>query len=158
MNAGDLDFMAGMLAHPEVMKFYPKCYTRNEAAAWIERQIGRYERDGYGPWLAVLRSSNEPIGQIGLIAQTVEGIPLPEIGYILHRPFWKQGFATEAASAVREYAFHALGQPRVISLIRPVNLPSQAVAERIGMKRENRVIQHGTGGFDHWVYSVDRPC
>jgi RimJ/RimL family protein N-acetyltransferase len=42
----------------------------------------------------------------------------------------------------------------VVSLIRPENIPSQGVARKIGMRREDRVVQHGS--FDHWVFSRDR--
>jgi len=38
MSLGDLDFVAAMLSHPEVMRFYPKLHSRQEATLWIERQ------------------------------------------------------------------------------------------------------------------------
>lgn len=151
MSLDDLDFVAEMLAHPEVMRFYPKCHTRSESAEWIERQIARYERDGHGLWLALERGSGAPVGQIGLTIQQVDGSPEPEVGWLLHRDYWKRGFATEAAVASRDYAFRRLGLERVISLIRPVNAPSQAVARRIGMQPGRRA-QHG--GFEHIVFEA----
>lgn len=48
MALDDLDFVAAMLDHPEVMRFYPKRYTRDEARAWIERQVQRYAEHGHG--------------------------------------------------------------------------------------------------------------
>ena len=36
-----------MLADPEVMRYYPKCYSREEAKAWIQRNLDRYARDGF---------------------------------------------------------------------------------------------------------------
>jgi RimJ/RimL family protein N-acetyltransferase len=95
----DLDFVAEMLAHPEVMAFWPRPYTRDEAEAWIRRQQGRYTRDGYGYWLALDRTSGRPIGQAGLLALSVDSVAETGIGYIIHRPFWRQGYATEAARA-----------------------------------------------------------
>ena len=153
MSLDDLDFVAEMLAHPEVMRFYPKCHTRSESAQWIERQVARYERDGHGLWLALERASRAPVGQIGLTLQPVEGRAEPEVGWLLHRPYWKRGFATEAALAVRDHAFETLGMARVISLIRPVNTPSQAVALRLGA-RPGRRVQHG--GFEHIVFETLR--
>ena len=50
MSEADLDFVTGMLAHPEVMRYWPKCYDRNEAADWIRRQQARYAKDGVGYW------------------------------------------------------------------------------------------------------------
>ena len=43
MSIADLDFISSMLAHPEVMQYYPKRYSKAEAEEWIERQIARYE-------------------------------------------------------------------------------------------------------------------
>src|SRR5580765_4464857 len=125
MDLNDLDFIARMLADPDVMRYYPKLYTRDEATTWIERQEGRYARDGHGLWLIVDRQTHEPLGQCGLAIQSVEGTMLPEIGYLVHQPYWRQGYASEAAAAVRDHAFADLGKDQVISLIRPINVPSQ---------------------------------
>lgn len=155
MSLDDLDFIAEMMADPEVTRFYPKQYTREESAEWIERLLARYERDGYGLWLVERLGTGEPVGQVGLLNQLIDGETLAEIGYLIHRPFWQQGFAYEAAAGVRDYAFRELQKPRVSSLIRPVNLPSQAVATKLGMQREERIVQHGGG--DHYVFSMNRP-
>lgn len=153
LRPSDLDFVADMLAHAEVMRFYPKRYDRAEAAEWLERQRERYARDGHGLWLAEERAGGSAVGQIGLVMQTVGGEPTPEVGYLLHRPFWRRGYATEAAAAVRDHAFAAFGYPRVVSLIRPENAPSQAVARRLGMRP---AAQTAHGGFVHDVWSVAR--
>jgi RimJ/RimL family protein N-acetyltransferase len=154
MAIGDLDFVAAMLGHPEVMRFYPKVYSRDEARSWIERQLSRYTRDGHGLWLAEDRATGEPVGQVGLMTQLVHGVDEPEVGYLIHRPFWRRGLASEAALAVRAWAFDVRGYPRVISLIRPENLPSQGVARKLGMTPEAR-----TQFFEmeHIVFSVRRP-
>jgi RimJ/RimL family protein N-acetyltransferase len=125
MGLDDLDFVAAMLGDPEVMRFYPRLYSREEARAWVLRQIERYALDGHGLWLVEDRRTREPIGQVGLITQEVAGVREREIGYLIHRPFWRRGFATEAATVTRDFAF-AAGVPRVISLVRPINTPSRA--------------------------------
>jgi [ribosomal protein S5]-alanine N-acetyltransferase len=154
MAKGDLGFVAEMLAHPEVMRFYPKCYDALESAAWVNRQISRYREVGHGLWLVTLRGSGLPIGQVGLVLQTIDGVASPEIGYLLHRPFWRLGYAAEAAIGVRDYAFHTLGKQRVISLIRPENEPSQAVARKLGMTVEKNVLH---AGIDHLLFAATRP-
>lgn len=153
MTWDDLDFVAMMLGDPLVMRHYPKCHSRDEAKAWLQKQLERYRDDGHGLWLAASRSRGEPIGQIGLLKQQVDDIDEPEIGYLVHHPYWRQGYAAEAAGAVRDYAFGELGKSRVISLIRPVNVPSQRVALRIGLKPEKLTMFKG---FESIVFSLSR--
>ena len=86
--------------------------------------------------------------------QEVEGDELPEVAWLLHRPFWGSGYATEAASATRDAAFTRWRYGAVISLIRPENVPSQKVAQRIGM-RPGRVVQFE--GFEQIVFQVAAP-
>jgi RimJ/RimL family protein N-acetyltransferase len=154
MSLDDLDFIAEMLADPLVMRFYPQTYSRDEAAAWIERQMDRYAKHGSGLWLALDRATGEPVGQIGLLRQMVDGVEEPEVGYLLHRAHWSRGLATEAAAAVRDWAFQVRGEPHVISLIRPENVPSQAVALRIGMQPMRETTFHD---LRHMVFMARRP-
>ncbi|HEY7635718.1 MAG TPA: GNAT family N-acetyltransferase [Gemmatimonadales bacterium] len=153
LDIGDLDFVASMLEDPRVTRFYPKRYTRADAAGWIERQRTRYAEDGYGLWLVLLRGGGTPVGQVGLLRQEVNGILMPEIGYLLAQRFWGQGIATEAAIATRDYAFGELGFDRVVSLIRPENLPSQGVARRVGMRPVGSTLH---AGLEHLVFAIDR--
>lgn len=154
MNPEDLDFMAEMLGDPEVMRFYPETDDRAGAAASIQRQMDRYAKYGYGPWLVVSKELGRPVGRIGLIHQVVEGVDETEVGYMIHRPFWRQGLAFEAAAACRDYAFTTLGRDHVISLIRPENVPSQAVARKLGMKPEKEIMHWG---LRQMVFAMQRP-
>jgi len=149
LSLDDLDFVAKMLAHPEVMAFWPKPHSREESEAWILRQQERYARDGYGYWLAVEKASGQPIGQAGLLRQEVDGVTETGIGYIMHRPFWRRGLATEAAAACRDYAFEKLGKERLVVLVRPENVVSQIVARKLGAKPERETIY---AGFVHTVF------
>jgi [ribosomal protein S5]-alanine N-acetyltransferase len=151
----DLDFVADMLADADVMRFYPKLYSRAEAQEWMERQRARYTRDGHALWLVTERASGAPVGQVGLVMQTIDAKPVPEVGYLIHRPYWRRGFASEAARATRDHAFGPLGYPRVISLIRPVNEPSRGVARKMGMAIVGRTMH---AGFETDVWGLDRPA
>ena len=153
MSPGDLDFIAEMLANTDVMRFYPKLYSREESQEWIDRQLQRYANDGHGLWLVVDRASSKPVGTVGLIMQEVEGSRQPEICYVIHQPYWRRGYATEAALGVREYAFNVRGNRRVISLIRPENIPSQGVARKLGMAPERNV---DFKGLEHFLFAVSR--
>jgi [ribosomal protein S5]-alanine N-acetyltransferase len=150
----DLDFMAEMLADAEVMRYYPKRLTRDLSSDWIERQIARYMNDGYGLWLAEDRNSGKPVGQVGLVRQQINGADETEVGYMIHKPYWRHGFATEGALACRDYAFNTLNKPRVISLVREDNAASRGVAENLGMEVVGRAPY---GGAESLVYAVKNP-
>jgi len=154
MSLDDLDFIAQMLAHPEVMHYWPRCYNRQEAADWIRRQQARYAKDGVAYWLAVNKESGQPVGQAGLLVLQVDGIEELGLGYIIHRPFWRMDYATEAAKGSRDYGFAQMGQSRVISLVRPENVPSQGVARKLGMTLEKRT-HHAD--YEHLVFVAARP-
>jgi RimJ/RimL family protein N-acetyltransferase len=150
----DLDFLATMLADAEVMRYYPKRLTRELSADWIEKQISRYRSDRHGLWLAELREAGTPVGQIGLVRQVINGAEECEVGYLVHRPYWRQGFATEAAQACVNFAFDTLAKPRVIALVRPDNEQSQGVARNLGMDVIGRAPHAGT---EHLVFAVSNP-
>lgn len=153
LEASDLDFAEAMLSHPEVMQFFPRCFSRDESAEWIRRQRERYAVEGHGYWLALDREAGEPVGQAGVMRAEVEGIVEPALGYIVHRPFWRRGYAAEAAAACRDHVFDALGGSRVITLVRPENLPSLGVARKIGMTIERRTIY---ARYEHFVLAMTR--
>ncbi len=153
MTLADLAFVAAMLADPEVMRFYPRCYTRDEASAWIDRQRVSYRSVGHGRWLIEERAGGQPVGQVGLIRATVEGVEETEVAYMIDASRWRRGYAAEAASASRDFAFGALGLTRVVSLVRPENIASRAVANRIGM-RPGRLVLHA--GLEHILYELER--
>src|SRR5262245_17637705 len=68
----DLDFVATMLAHPDVNRYYERRFTRPEAEAWVQGQLLRYAHDGPGLWLVSERASGRPVGQGGLRVPAVE--------------------------------------------------------------------------------------
>lgn len=148
----DLDFVHTIFSDPEVMSHYPKCYSREESDAWIEKTLERYRHDGCGHWLAFL-ADGTAVGLIGLVMQEVDGVRECEVGYLVHRDHWRHGYAREAAAAVRDVAFQWRMQGQVISLIRPANLPSQAVARSIGMTLWKTTRFRG---LEHQVFRIRR--
>ncbi len=149
----DADALARILSDPEAMRFYPAPYDRAGVEQWIARNRERYKNDGVGLWAMILKPTGELIGDCGILLQQVEGEHLYEIGYHLRRDFWHQGLATEAAVACRQWGFQNLKADRLISLIRPENIPSQRVAERNGMKIWKEIDWRG---LPHVVYSIEK--
>ena len=149
----DADGLARILSDPETMHYYPAPYDRAGVEQWIARNRERYKKDGVGLWALLLKSTGELIGDCGITRQEVEGEYLYEIGYHLRGDCWGQGLATEAAIACRDWGFEHLKADRLISLIRPENLPSRHVAERNGMTMWKEV---NWRGLPHVVYSIEK--
>jgi [ribosomal protein S5]-alanine N-acetyltransferase len=145
----DADALEKVLGDPVAMQYYPAAFDRKTVEEWIGRNRNRYERDGHSLWAMILKESGELIGDCGCALQEVEGRNEIEIGYHTRRDLWGNGYASEAAQACKEYAFHQLGARRVISMIRPENQQSRRVAEKNGMTCEKVVFWHG---YDHCVY------
>jgi RimJ/RimL family protein N-acetyltransferase len=142
MAPGDLGDMAALLGDPEVMTYYPRPKTRQEAAQWIDWNRRLYRTRGYGLWL-LATAAGDFAGDCGLTPQVVDGVTELEVGYHVVPALQGRGYATEAAAACRDYARTALGASRLIAIIHPDNRPSQRVAEKIGLRPEKRSLVHG---------------
>lgn len=91
------------------------------------------------------------------ICTTPRSIRVPEVGYLLAKRYWHQGYATEAALACTEFAFDVLGLPEVFACIRENNHPSRAVARRNGMEVCGRFLRHYAGqDMEHVLYVARR--
>jgi len=126
----------------------PPPFDRADVENWIARNRYRYAKDGHGLWAMILKSTGELIGDCGLTVQDVDGAKEVEIGYHVRRDHWGRGLATEAACACRDYGFSRYAN-RLVSIIRPENLPSRRVAEKIGMNVWKEVLR---ATLPHLVY------
>ncbi len=97
----------------------------------VDRNLAHWEQYGYGTWGIQPVSEAEIVGWAGL--QYVPELDNTEVGYLLDRPFWGQGYATEAARLSLQFAFERLGFDHVIALVHPENIASQRVLEKCGM-------------------------
>ena len=154
LGRGDLDDLQAVLGDPVSMRYYPKPFDRDMTAAWIERCLKSYARNGFGLWAVVDKRDDELVGDCGLTWQLVDGVDELEIGYHLRRAYHGQGLATEAAAGCRDYAFDVLGRDRVISWMGPDNTPSRRVAERLGMRFEKATVNRY--GKPAVVYAITR--
>jgi RimJ/RimL family protein N-acetyltransferase len=137
---GDLDELAAMVADPEQMVFYPRPKTRDEAAAWIGRNLALYAERGFGIWRLEPVRGAEFVGYCGIRPLELEGVSEIEIGWHTNKRFWNQGMATEAAKAARDLAFRRFGVRRLVALIHPDHVASRRVAEHIGMRAERTTV------------------
>jgi RimJ/RimL family protein N-acetyltransferase len=142
--AGDWPAYAAMCADTEVMRFIGAGQVQNADEAWrsLAFFLGHWELLGYGMWALELRDSGALIGRVGFIDPP--GWPDFELGWLLAREHWGCGYAREAAAVALHHAFEVLQRGRVISLIRPGNARSVAVAEAIGAALHGSVQMMGS--------------
>ena len=92
-----------------------------------------YERDGFALWAVEDAATGAFLGNVGPHLQHVDGSDEVELGWSIAPARARQGIATEAAGASRDWVFATLDVDHVISLIMPENVPSRGVAEKLGM-------------------------
>lgn len=155
MGQSDFGALCRILQDEETMFAYEGAFTDQEVQDWLERQLARYEKWGFGLWAVILKETDEMIGQCGLTMQPWKDREVLEIGYLFERTYWHRGYATEAAKACKGYAFEVLGAEEVCSIIRDTNTASQNVALRNGMTRADMWVKHFKGvDMPHYRYIV----
>ena len=127
------------------MYAYEGAFSNEEVQEWLDRQISRYRKWGFGLWAVILKETDEMIGQCGLTMQPWKDREVLEIGYLFNRMHWHTGYAVEAAKACKEYAFEILKAEEVCSIIRDTNTASQKVAQRNGMCVKDSWTKHYRG-------------
>ena len=151
----DVEAMYQILADPVTMSFWPAPLSYEAAQAWVERAIASYREHGFG-WLAVIeRASGTLIGDCGVMRNLIDGTLENDLGYI--QRYWQQGYATEAASAVRDHAFATLKLPRLCANMPVDHTASRRVAERIGMRFERTFRNQRNRNILTCLYTLDRP-
>src|SRR5437016_10144459 len=149
--AGDLDAFAAMRANPEVIRYLGTGRTSTPVEVWrmMVAFLGQWALRGYGVWACEEIDGATFIGSVGIFHPL--DWPEPEIIYSLDRPFWGQGFATEAAEAARDWLFEHSRIARAASLILPGNAASKRVAQRLGAVYEREFERQGAT-YEHWVH------
>ena len=135
MTDGDFDALHEIFSDPETMQHYPAPFDAERTRKWIAWNQDNYQRYGFGLWAVVLKESGELIGDCGITMQNIDGEMLPEIGYHIHKKFWRKGFGKEAARAVRDWAFESTGYNVLYSYMKYTNVASYSTAIANGMKK-----------------------
>ncbi|MBT2697230.1 GNAT family N-acetyltransferase [Bacillus sp. ISL-40] len=130
----DKNELSRVLSDPESMQYYPHPFNEEKVKNWIHWNMENYKRYNHGLWAVILKEGDIFIGDCGITMQKIEGKTLPEIGFHIIKEYWNKGYATEAASACKDYAFNVLKYPKIFSYTTLKNIPSQKVAKKIGMK------------------------
>ncbi len=151
---GDFDALYEILSDPETMAHYPAPYDRAGTQRWLDWCLDCYARCGFGLWAAVLKETGEFIGDCGLTLQNIDGETLPEIGYHIHKKYWRRGYAKEAARAVRDWAFANTAYNALYSYMNYSNEASWRTAMANGMKKVKEYAD--AKNTVHYVFAITR--
>jgi len=148
----DIERLTELMANRDFMRFSLGPYTRQKTQKVLQKFLSWDQAGLPCPFAVVPRETNKVLGYCGFLhhPEIPEEV---EIGYRLDPAYWNRGLTTEAARAVRDYAFASLKLRRVISLIHPENVPSRRVAEKIGLIPEKEI---SFRGFPTTVFALSR--
>ena len=116
--------------------------------------VKHWESKGFGLWTVVDRASGQVIGCVGL--QEWKGWPGVELAWVIHRSWWKQGLASEAALAALKWAWANTSLDHIISIINADDSRSMRVATKVGEAFERADVDPSNGESVH-IYGIHRP-
>lgn len=151
----DIDPYAAICADAQVMQHIGTGGPVGKDAAWrqVATFLGAWQLNGHGMWALERLADGRLIGRVGFI--DAEGWPGCELGWLLAREAWGQGYAVEAARAALACGREAFGIDEPISLIRPENTRSIALAQRLGAVQE-REMEFLGGPVQVWRHALRR--
>ncbi|TFW32987.1 GNAT family N-acetyltransferase [Massilia horti] len=154
MAEAHLEGLHAMNSDPAVMRYITgRAESLGETRAMIERVQGRWRTIGYSWWSLFERATGELIGAAGVQHLGQDPANPLELGWRLRRDKWGQGFASEVAQRMAEYAFGTLQGELVCAICRPDNRASAHVMEKLGMRYKGQETWHG---HDSSVYQITR--
>lgn len=129
-RAEDFEGWAAFMADPACARFLGGVQPRTTAWRGFATMVGAWELQGFAMFSVIERRTGTWIGRLG--PWQPEGWPGTEVGWGLLRNAWGHGYALEGATAAIDWSFEHLGWTEVIHCIDPANLPSRALAQRLG--------------------------
>jgi RimJ/RimL family protein N-acetyltransferase len=149
----DVDPLFRVMDDREVMRYFPNTDppSRERVEQMISRQKDHWGEHGFGWWAIELRATGALIGWSGL--QFLPETDETEVAYLVAKPHWGKGLATEAASAGLQYGFEQLELECIIGLVHLENAASQRVIQKLGMSFVDQAYYFG---IDVFRYALKR--
>jgi ribosomal-protein-alanine N-acetyltransferase len=135
LQRDDLAPLFALYRDPDIRMYFPeKTLTLEQTRDELEWFLGGHPKNPQiGLWATIEKSTGSFLGRCGLLPWTIDGKQEVELAFLIDKRRWGEGFATEAAKGIIEYARDRLGLKRLICLIMPGNVASMRVAQRVGM-------------------------
>ncbi len=152
LEATDIAVLTAIWADAEVTRYMGGPRDAERVRRVLEEELQAGAHDPIRFWPVIEKASGRVVGDCGLTRKDVDGQAEIELVYVFAADAWGKGYATEAASVLRDYAFGQLGLLRLIALIDPENGASARVAEKVGMHFEKEIVR--PGGALRRVYAM----
>ena len=110
----------------------PHPYEDGMAEEWIGTHQAKFEEGKLVNFASVLKETGQLVGAVGLMVSREDD--RAELGYWVGKPYWNNGYCTEAAGAVIEYGFKVMNLNLINAHHMSRNPASGKVMEKIGMK------------------------
>jgi len=156
LNNNDFTDLCEMLQDIDVMYAWEHIFSESQVNEWIQRQLDRYKKDGVGIFAMIEKETGEMVGQGGLVWGDIEDARVLEVTYMLKKAHWHKGFALEGAQGCANYAFNELGVSKVFMPIRPENIASIKVAEKLGAKVNGQYVKKYNKDMLHLIYVLKK--
>ena len=150
----DIERIYPVLSDPVTMQFWPEPLTRQQVETYVQTNITRMEECGLARMIAESHETGEVIGSCGIVQTTINGTMENDLGYIVHHPFWQQGYATEWGEALIAFARNQRME-RVVANMATDHIGSRRVAEKIGMRLEKTFFNQKNLGKETCLYALD---
>lgn len=133
----DIEKMFQINSDEKVMEFFPGTYTKEQTIGFVERMQRQYENKGFCYFATDKLDTGEFIGFIGLSEQTYNAdfTPCIDIGWRIKSSEWNRGYATEGAKRCLDFALNDLKIEKIYSVAPKVNVKSEHIMKKIGMKK-----------------------
>lgn len=156
-TAEDIPALHKILSDPVTMSFWPAPFSEAQSLVWFERVLKSYDDHGFGRMTITLKETGELIGDSGIVFDNIiDGKTENDLGYIVHHPNWKKGYASEAANAVKQFAFDSLKLERICANMAFDNIASVKTAEKIGMTKEKEFYNTRNRNILTYLFSINR--
>ncbi|MGA7304299.1 MAG: GNAT family N-acetyltransferase [Rhodothermales bacterium] len=136
LHALHLDDLLRMDGDPRVMDALGGVRSEVETREYLRRNLDHWDEHGFGLWMLSLRADDSFVGRASLRHLHIADKDEIAMGYALLPEFWGMGLATEIATAIADLALTQLGLDSVVAGVRPDNLASRRVLEKIGTRFE----------------------
>ncbi len=157
ISTNDYEHLCKILKDPKIMYAWEHGFSDNEVKEWMEKNFERYEKDGFSYYAALEKDTNNFLGVMGPLIENINDEKFVGVAYILDKKYWRKGYAVEGVGAWIKYIFKNLKKKSVIAQIRPENISSRRVAEKLGMEivgKYTKVYQEKE--LIHLIYQINK--